>query len=122
MLVDDDNFLLDMYSMKFTQSGYQVQACLSVKVALDVLRGGYTPDAILFDLIMPIEDGFVFLSTLKTENLAPHAIRIALTNQSDETERKHAEELGTDRYIIKASMIPSEVLAVVKEELGKRKA
>jgi ActR/RegA family two-component response regulator len=33
VLVDDDKFLLDMYSMKFQQAGWAVQACLSVKAA-----------------------------------------------------------------------------------------
>jgi len=120
MLVDDDKFLLDMYSMKFTQGGFQVQACLSVKDALDTLRGGYQPDAILFDLIMPQQDGFAFLEALQKEKLAPAAIRIALTNQSDDTERKRAEEMGAQKYIIKASMIPSEVVVAVGEVIGKK--
>lgn len=119
MLVDDDKFLLDMYSMKFTQAGFQVQACLSVKAALEMLRGGYQPNAILFDLIMPVEDGFSFLDTLQKEKLAPDALRIALTNQSDDVERKRAEERGAQKYIIKASMIPSEVVTAVGEEIAK---
>lgn len=120
VLVDDDKFLLDMYSMKFTQAGWHVQACLSVKDALEALRGGLAPDAIAFDLVMPDMDGFALLQKLKEENLAKGAKLVALTNQSDETEQKKAMELGADRYIIKASMIPSEVVAAIGEELGKK--
>jgi len=120
LLVDDDKFLLDMYSMKFTQAGWQVQACLSVKDALEALRGGLNPDAIAFDLIMPDMDGFVFLEKLREEGLAKNAKLIALTNQSDESEQKKAMELGADRYIIKASMIPSEVVDAIGEELSKK--
>ena len=43
---------------------------------------------------------------------------IALTNQGSEADKKHAEELGVNRYVIKATMIPSEVVAMVKEVLG----
>ena len=53
LLVDDDKFLLDMYSMKFVQEGYSVQACLSGRDAIAALKAGFAPDAILFDLTMP---------------------------------------------------------------------
>src|SRR3989344_5556046 len=120
LLVDDDKFLVDMYGMKFTSNGYQVQACLSVHDALEVLRGGFAADCIVFDLVMPEQDGFSFLQAVANERLAPSAILIALTNQSDDSERAKAEELGADRYIVKASMIPSEVVSVVGEEIQKR--
>ena len=110
LLVDDDKFLVDMYSVKFTSSGYQVQACLSAHDALEALRGGFSE-----------QDGFSFLQAVANERLAPSAILIALTNQSDDSERAKAEELGADRYIVKASMIPSEVVSVVGEEISKLK-
>lgn len=121
LLVDDDKFLLDMYSMKFTQSGYAVQACLSAGDALDSLRHGYVPDAILFDLTMPELDGFQFLEAIRAEKLAPSALKIALTNQSSDLERNRALELGADQFLIKATMIPSEVVNTVASALkGKR--
>src|SRR3989338_6008318 len=40
LLMDDDKFLVDMYSMKFEASGYRMQACLSVAEALEALRAG----------------------------------------------------------------------------------
>lgn len=122
LITDDDKFLLDMYSLKFSQNGYAVEACLSGNDALGVLRGGFEPDVILFDLTMPGQDGFSFLKALSLEGLAKNAIKIALSNQSDESEKVKAAELGTSRYIVKASTIPSEVVDTVNEELAKRKA
>ena len=119
LLTDDDKFLLDMYGMKFSQSGYTVEACLSAKEALGILRGGFKPDVILFDLTMPELDGFSFLKALSDEHLAPEALKIALTNQSDESEQAKAVQLGALRCIVKASMIPSEVVNTVNEEIGK---
>lgn len=121
MLVDDDKFLVDMYSMKFTQAGYTVHACLSVDAGLDVLRGGFIPDVILFDLVMPKNDGFSLLETVRSEKLAPNAILIALSNQGDDEAKQRALALGASRYIVKASMIPSEVLQSVEEELKQKK-
>lgn len=121
LLVDDDKFLLDMYSLKFTQSGYQVNACPSVASALDVLRGGAAPDAIVFDIIMPDRTGFSLLEALSEEHLAAHAVKAALTNQSDADEQKRALNLGADCYLVKATMIPSEVVARIAEEITKKK-
>ena len=121
LLVDDDKFLLDMYSTKFTQGGFTVHASLSVKNALDTLRGGYVPDAVVFDLIMPEETGFSLLEKVKAEKLAHGACLIALSNQSDEAEKKRALDLGATHYIVKASMIPSEVVAAVGADIKKMK-
>lgn len=121
LLVDDDKFLVDMYAMKFAASGFEVQACISANEALQILRGGFLADAVVFDLIMPERDGFSFLSALGEEKLAPHAVRIALTNQGNDGEKAKAEGLGVGRYIVKASTIPSEVVNAVGEEIAKNK-
>ena len=121
LLVDDDKFLVDMYSMKFTQQGFAVHATLSVGDALEALRGGLQPDAIVFDITMPERDGFALLKTIADEQLAPKAIRIALTNQSTDAEKSKAAEMGAHSYIVKATMIPSEVVAMVVTEIEKRK-
>jgi CheY-like chemotaxis protein len=122
LLVDDDKFLLEMYSMKFTQQGYTVESFLSANDALKTLRGGFVPDVVLFDIMMPELDGFAFLQALTTEKLAPRALRIALTNQSDDAEKARAETFGTVRYLVKASTIPSEVVNIVAEELAKNRS
>ena len=121
LLVDDDKFLVDMYSMKFTAGGYEVQACLSATDALEALREGFQADGIVFDFVMPERDGFSFLQMLSSEHLAPGAALIALTNQSNDAEKTKAESMGVDRYVVKASMIPSEVVGIVGEEIAKKK-
>lgn len=113
LLVDDDKFLLDMYSMKFQQQNYNVQACLSAHDALESLRNHFEPRVILFDLTMPEIDGFTFLQTIRDEKLAPHAIKIALSNQSTDAEQDRIRSLGADQFIVKAAMIPSEVVNTV---------
>ena len=120
LLVDDDKFLLDMYSLKFSQAGFTVEPCFSTHEALERLRGGVKPAVILFDVTMPGEDGFTLIQKINEEKLAPDARLIALTNKGNDADKKHAEELGVHRYCIKSSMIPSEVVAMVKEEIGKK--
>ncbi len=122
LLVDDDKFLLDMYSMKFSAAGYVVEAHLSAKEALEIMRGGLKPDVILFDLTMPELDGFSFLQIVSDECLAPRALKVVLSNKNDEVGKMKTEELGATCYIVKASMIPSEVVNTIAEELVKHRA
>ena len=119
LLVDDDKFLLDMYIMKFVKEGYIAHGCLSVSDALKTLHSGLTPDAVVFDLTMPEYDGFYLLKTIHEENLAPHAVLIALSNQMEDADRTRAKELGADDFIVKATKIPSEVVNIVTELIQK---
>ncbi len=121
LLVDDDAFLLDMYAMKFKQKGNTVDIAKSGDEALRKLREGLLPDVMLFDIIMPGIDGFALLESIRKERLAPSAVKIALSNQWQESDIKRAKDLGADGYIVKASAIPSEVLsrsfAIIKEKV-----
>jgi two-component system OmpR family response regulator len=121
LLLDDDKFLVDMYALKFTKEGFTVQATLKADDAVAALEGGFPADAIVFDILMPECDGFMFLQRLAEKNLAPRAVRIALSNQNNDADKTHALSLGANRYIVKANMIPSEVVNVVAEEIMKKK-
>lgn len=121
MIVDDDNFMVDMYSIKFKEHNFDIHAKIDPKEALDELRDGFSPDIILFDMIMPSIGGIEFLKTIKKEKLAEIAILIALSNQREESDIKEALEMGADDYIIKANTIPSEVLSKIEDVLNKHK-
>jgi CheY-like chemotaxis protein len=110
LLVDDDKFLLDMYTLKFKETGCQVEAITDPVAALAKLRSGFTPNIILLDVIMPALSGFEFLETLKKEGLAKTSTVIMLSNQGQQEDIDKAISLGASGYIIKASSIPSEVL------------
>ena len=121
LLVDDDKFLVEMYAMKFTAKNYSVHACLSVEDALQVLRDGFKPDAIVFDVIMPEHDGFYLLTAVAAENLRGGAVLIGLTNESGDDTKAKIMELGADKTIVKATMIPSEVVSTVEEEIARKR-
>lgn len=115
MLVDDDTFLLDMYSLKFGKAGYEVKTCDSTDGALKALRDGYEPDVMLTDIVMPNMDGLEFVSQVRKENLAKKATVIMLTNQGASEDIAKAKKMNVDGYIVKATSIPSEVLEAVKK-------
>jgi CheY-like chemotaxis protein len=121
LIVDDDKFLLGMYSLKFANNGYDVDNAVGSLAALEKLRGGAQPDIILLDIIMPYMDGLELLKTIRTENLLPNAIVVMLTNQSQSSDIERAKELGVDGYIVKAATIPSEVLREVEKIYAAKK-
>ncbi len=119
-LVDDDRFLLDLYAVKFKNAGHEVSVFGSGEDFLAALRkpDAPVPDAILLDLIMPGIGGFEALETIRKEKLAAGAKIIILSNQGQDSDIERAKQLAADGYIIKASAIPSEVLAETLRTIG----
>ena len=113
LIIDDDKFLLDMYSLKFSRGGYDVNTAFNGDEALTKIKDGYIPDVILSDVIMPVMDGLKFLKNFREEKLAPEATVIMLSNQGQNEDIEQAKAFGIDGYIIKALTIPSEVLEQV---------
>ena len=110
LLVDDDSFLLDMYAMKFSKSGYEVQTADSTESGLKVIRDGYIPDIMLVDIVMPGADGLEMVSTVRAEKLAPAAVIIMLTNQGSSDDVARSRKLNVDGYIVKAEVTPHELV------------
>lgn len=117
LIVDDDEFLLNMYSVKFAKSGLEVHTSGSGEDALRKLKEGLVPDVMIVDIVMPAMDGFEFMERIRAEKLAPTSVVVFLTNQGQSTDIDRARSLGVQGYIVKASTIPSEVLSEVMKYL-----
>ena len=115
LLVDDDTFLLDMYSVKFSKNGFDVKTASSADDALKLIRGGYAPHIMLVDVIMPGMTGLEMVEVIRKEKLVPKTLIIMLTNQGFATDIERAKNLNVNGYIIKATSVPSEVLTEVQK-------
>ena len=111
LLVDDDNFLLDMYALKFKQTDFILETALGPEQALKKLSDGFSPDFIALDVVMPVMDGFEMIEKIRSDNLAPNAKFIVLSNQGQESDIEKGKALGVSDYIIKANLTPSEVVS-----------
>lgn len=109
LIIDDDEFLLDMYSMKFRELGYGVEIAFNGSDALEKIKNGLKPHVILVDVVMPNMDGFEFLRQAKKENLLGKSKVVILSNLGQEEDIKKGKELGVDDYIVKAYFTPTEV-------------
>ena len=115
LLVDDDKFLVDMYLLKFKQSGFDAEAVLGSIEALEKVREDSSYQIIVIDLIMPVMDGFQLLESIRKEKLAEKSGIVVLSNQGQQSDMDKAKEFGIDGYVIKANTIPSEVVNLIKK-------
>lgn len=113
LIVDDDTFLLDMYSVKFREEGFVVVPALGSIDALEKLEEGENPDIMLLDVVMPAMDGFELLTKINADKLAENAKVIFLSNLGQQSDIDKGKQLGADGYIVKANATPSEVVEQV---------
>lgn len=115
LLVEDDKFLLDMYTVKFNEYDFEVTSSFGVPDALLKLEEGLKPDILLTDIVMPVMDGFEFLAEIKKRHLAPGAVIIVLSNLGQKEDIDKGVSLGASGYIVKATSTPTEVVRKVLE-------
>lgn len=116
LLVEDDKMILDMYTLKFTQEGYEVTQAENGKDGLDLARK-INPDIVLLDIILPQMDGFTVLKALKADPKMQKVPVVLLTNLGQDGDVKKGIELGAVDYLIKANFTPSQVVDKVKSVL-----
>ena len=115
-IIDDDEFLLDMYATKLQKVGYEV---LTYKNGVDALKDLPNQNAalILLDIIMPEMDGIDVLQKLKSNDRTKKIPVILLTNLDDEKVRKKGAKGGALYFLNKAAYLPREVTSIVDDIL-----
>lgn len=121
LIIDDDPFILDMYSVKFKERGFDVQTSRDGKAGLAKIKE-IQPDATLLDIVMPGMDGFEVLKTLKEGATGPLPKIVFLTNFGQKDDIERGLQLGADDYIIKAHYTPTEVVEKIEQLLTKNPA
>ncbi|MBP9771306.1 MAG: response regulator [Candidatus Pacebacteria bacterium] len=110
MIVDDDSFLVTLYKKKAEEEGLDLKTALSGEEAISILKEGFQPKVIALDMSMAGMTGMDILREIKTKNLAPDAKVIFLSNTADDATVAEAKELGVYKFVVKASLLPSQVI------------
>ncbi len=119
LLVDDDAFLRDMYATKFEQEGDAISVAESGTVALQNLSEA-SFDVVLMDMVMPGMTGLDLIEEIHKLDGHKDTKCIILSNQSEPADKEAAAKLGAVGYIVKAEMLPSEVVEEVHSIVGKK--
>ncbi len=117
MVVDDDQYIRELYVEILTDEGYTVDSAREGVEAFNKLKkGGY--DLILLDVMMPKMDGLSVMDALvKTPPPVKNGPIILLTNLDHEPLIRDAMSKGAAAFIIKADITPGDLLEQVKKYL-----
>ena len=113
LLVEDDPFLIDIYTTKFKEAGFNVEVASDGEEGLRKLNGEKF-DLLVLDIVLPQIDGWEILRKIK--NLKDLKI-VVLSNLGQKGEVEKGLKLGATKYLIKAHYTPSQVVDEIKEVL-----
>lgn len=116
LIVEDDEFLANIYQTKFAVEGFKVFIAQDGEQGLKMAKSK-APRVILLDILLPKLDGFAVLAELKKEAATKDIPVILLTNLGQKEDVKKGLSLGAVDYLIKAHFKPSETVEKVKKIL-----
>ena len=129
LYIEDDGMLLNMYQDLFTAGGFRFVGARDFASARELISKE-RPDIILLDLILPPQAkwiitelsprlGLDLLSEIKTKPETKDIPVIVLSNLDEPEVIQEAQKRGADEYLIKVKVQPKDVLAKVRDLLGK---
>lgn len=117
LLVEDDSFLIDIYTTKLKESGFSVDVASEGEEAVRKVKE-QPYDLVLLDIVLPKMDGWDILRQIKAESKLSDLKVIIISNLSQKEEVEKGMNLGAQKYLIKAHYTPSEVVKEIMEVLG----
>jgi two-component system, sensor histidine kinase and response regulator len=119
LVIDDEEWLREMMLLALRQRGFEVIEAENGERGIDVARKEL-PDLILCDVNMDKVDGYLTLSSLRSEPATASIPFILMTGLADQAGMRHGMELGADDYLPKPFTIEA-LYAAVDARLKKAK-
>jgi len=115
-IVDDEEDIREIYSVAFSQSGYEVVTARDGEEGLKVVRE-QKPDIALVDIMMPKMDGLEMIREMKKDPELAKVPIIVMTNIDDRKITAKAGKMDVYFYLVKSLFDPKKVVATVEEVL-----
>ena len=119
LVIDDEEWLREMMLLALRQRGFEVIEAENGEKGIEVARKEL-PDLILCDVNMEKVDGYLTLSSLRSEPATASIPFILMTGLADQAGMRHGMELGADDYLPKPFTIEA-LYAAVDARLKKAK-
>lgn len=116
ILVEDEQLLLDMYRLKFSNAGYKVVAKSNAKACLKWLDSNRA-DLAIIDIMLPGMNGLALIKNIREKPKNNKMRIVILTNLSESDTNLHntvRESLSVDGYFVKAKISPSQLVNQAK--------
>jgi len=117
LLVEDDDTLANVYKTRLHAEGFDIRRVPNGEEAL-ASAIEYKPDLILLDVMMPKVSGFDVLDILRNTPETTNIKIIMLTALGQDTDRKRAEDMNVDDYLVKSQVVIADVVDRIKYHLG----
>jgi len=123
LLVEDDPFLIDIYTTKLKETGFNVELATDGYACLSKIKeknekgeqGKVWPDLVLLDIVLPQIDGWEVLSALRKDEKLKNIKVIVLSNLGQREEVEKGNSFKVVKYLIKAHFTPSEVVEEIRK-------
>lgn len=116
LLIEDEEFIRDLYTEELRKNAFEVDSVGTGKEGFEKLAQNKY-DLLLLDIMLPDTNGLEILKQVK-QNPATNALKVVLlTNLGQEAIIKEGFQLGADKYLIKMSYNPDQIVAEVKDIL-----
>lgn len=116
LLVEDDPFLVDIYTTKLKESGFNVDVISDGQECLKGIRET-RPDLLILDIVLPKIDGWEILREIRQDEKLKGLKVVIISNLGQKSEVEKGIEMGAVKYMIKAHYTPGEVVAEIKKIL-----
>ncbi|MDO8436194.1 MAG: response regulator [bacterium] len=116
LLIEDDPFLIDIYTTKLKEKGFKVSVAVDGQEAIRKVDEE-NPDLALLDIVLPQLDGWEILRKIKSNPKSKDLKVIILSNLGQKEEVEKGLRLGATKYLIKAHYTASEVVAEINKIL-----
>jgi len=120
LLAEDDPFVIEIYSRKIKEAGFDLEIAQTGEEALEKLKEGKF-DLLLLDIVLPEASGWEVLEAIKKEKEKNEHLRslkiLVLSNLGSRLEVERALGMGVERYLIKARYTPAQVVEEVQRVL-----
>ncbi len=117
LTIEDDAFLKNIESSKFTKSGFEVATAMT-KADVDQSLAASLPDIILLDMMLPDIDGYQILQNLKADEKTRNIPVIVFSNLSSDADMKKMTDAGAAAFMIKSNFTLDEVVEKIHSLIG----
>src|SRR6202000_1059460 len=111
LVIDDEEWLREMIQLALRQKGYDVVEAENGEVGIEKAKR-LLPDLVLCDVNMEKVDGYLTLSSLRSDPATAAIPFILMTGLADNAGMRHGMALGADDYLPKPFTIDALYAAV----------
>lgn len=116
LIVEDEQFLSEMYRTKFESLGYKVLTAETGEDGMKKMREA-RPTIVLLDVIMPVMDGYEVLRRVRADKQLRDQLIVVFSNLGQDEEVTKGMQMGADAYLVKSNLTPAQLVEKIEQVL-----